>query len=426
VTVVFMRILFLTYFRRKVGGTESYLQAMVPAYLQRGHDIAVCYTDEGPRTRQPFDFPYAVPQWRLEDFGSAGALRRIKDWRPELIFCHGTTDMEFEAEVLKLAPGIFFAHNYVTCISGLKTRKFPAPTPCTRLFGPGCLAQYFPRRCGGLSPITMVKLYREMSQRLKLMRSYVVIATNSSYLSEEYERHGFATHRLPYPVFGDSKRRSRTIRDGAVPYWRLLFVGRMDRLKGGEILLDGLPAIRAGVDRDVELVFVGDGPDRKTWRRKAEQIQSTTSGIRIEFKGWLEKSQVAQAYAEADLLVVPSLWPEPCGVVGVEAGLYSVPSVAFRVGGIPDWLHPGENGFLAPGDPPTAGGLAAAAVRALDPKVHPDLCEGARKLAQSWTLELHCDEFDLLVEKVIRGSFASAGSTSGETPASVSADAERL
>jgi glycosyltransferase involved in cell wall biosynthesis len=419
-----MRILFLTYFRRKVGGTESYLQAMVPAYLERGHAIAVCYTDEGPLNRQPFNFPAKVPQWRLEDFGSGGALQRIKNWRPDLIFCHGTTDMKFEAEVLKLAPGIFFAHNYVTCISGHKTRKFPTPAPCTRLFGPACLAQYFPRRCGGRSPITMLKLYHEQSQRLKLMRSYAVIATNSDYLAEEYQRHGFATHRLPYPAFGDSKQRSRAIRMEAAGVRRLLFVGRMDRLKGGEILLEALLAIRAGIDRDVELVFVSDGPERKAWQRKAEQIQSAVPGIRVTFAGWLEKPQVAQAYAEADLLVVPSLWPEPCGVVGVEAGLYGVPSVAFRVGGIPDWLHSGENGFLAPGDPPTAAGLAEAVVRALDPNIHPILCNGARKLAQSWTMDWHCNEFDLLVEKVIQASFTNVRSATNGTANAVSADAE--
>ncbi|HWX54083.1 MAG TPA: glycosyltransferase family 4 protein [Verrucomicrobiae bacterium] len=423
-----MRILFLTSYRRKIGGTESYLDAIVPAYMRRGNDVGICYTEDGPANRRAFEFPPEIREWQVKVCGAPQTIAQIRDWKPDLIFSHGSTDVEFEAQLLTLAPGVFFAHDYKgTCISGLKAHKFPTPVPCTRLFGPACLVQYFPRRCGGRSPVTMFRLYAKQSSRLRLLRRYAVIATNSEHLTEEYRRHGLIGHRLPYPVFADGKERPRSIRtDESKKRWRILFVGRMDKLKGGQMLLKALPAIRAGVDHDVHLVFVGDGPERKVWQRAAERTQSATSGVEIEFKGWLEKSQVAQAYAEADLLVVPSLWPEPCGVVGVEAGLYSVPSVAFRVGGIPDWLHPGENGFLAPGDPPTAGGLAAAAVRALDPEIHPGLCEGARKLAQSWTLELHCDEFDLLVEKVIRGSFASAGSTSGETPASVSADAERL
>jgi len=161
----------------------------------------------------------------------------------------------------KLAPGIFFAHDYKgTCISGLKARKFPTPAPCNRLFGPACLVQYFPRRCGGRSPITMFRLYAKESHRLKLMRSYAVIATNSEHLTEEYKRHGFISHRLPYPVFADVKERPRAVRTDHGNTWRLLFVGRMDRLKGGQVLLEALPKVRAGIDR----------PGRPVDRRRSE------------------------------------------------------------------------------------------------------------------------------------------------------------
>ncbi len=395
-----MRILFLTYFRRKVGGTESYLQSTVPACLERGHDIAVCYTDEGPLNRQPFDFPNKVPQWGLEDFGSGGALQRIKTWCPDLIFCHGTTDMKFEAEVLKLAPGIFFAHNYATCISGLKTHKFPTPTPCSRVFGPACLLQYFPRRCGGNSPITMMKLYVEQSHRLRLLCSYASIATNSEYLAQEYRRHGLPARCLY--LFAESNAQGCSSGAPGNNVRRLLFVGRMDRLKGGLVLLQALPEIRSLTGCDLQLVLVGDGPERQDWERNGLQIQATKPGIHIEFKGWLEKSQLALEYAAADLLLVPSLWPEPFGLVGIEAGLYGVPAVAFAVGGIPEWLHDGENGYLAPGDPPTAAAFAQAAARALDPKDYQNLRVRTRKLAQRWTLEKHCTDLDLLFASTVR------------------------
>ena len=46
-------------------------------------------------------------------------------------------------------------------------------------------------------------------------------------------------------------------------------------------------------------------------------------------------------------------------MVGIEAGAYGLPAVAFDVGGISDWLIPGFSGELAPGNPPAAEGLAA-------------------------------------------------------------------
>ncbi len=91
-----------------------------------------------------------------------------------------------------------------------------------------------------------------------------------------------------------------------------------------------------------------------------------------------------------DLQVVPSLWPEPFGLVGPEAGLRGVPAAAFSVGGVPDWLIDGVNGYLAPGDPPTATGLAEAIVRCLrDPSEHAELRKGAVKIAEQFSIKSH-------------------------------------
>jgi glycosyltransferase involved in cell wall biosynthesis len=75
--------------------------------------------------------------------------------------------------------------------------------------------------------------------------------------------------------------------------------------------------------------------------------------------------ETAQALDQADLLLVPSLWPEPFGLVGVEAARRGVPAVAFAVGGIPDWLIDGTTGTLVPAQPRTAEPFAAAVVRTL-------------------------------------------------------------
>ena len=102
---------------------------------------------------------------------------------------------------------------------------------------------------------------------------------------------------------------------------------------------------------------------------------------------------------EADLLAVPSVWPEPFGLVGIEAGCVGLPAVAFAVGGIPDWLIPGKSGELAPGDPPTADGLALAIVRALaDPTPLQRLRIGAWEVARTFRPGRHLDELERILD----------------------------
>ncbi|MGB0712861.1 MAG: glycosyltransferase, partial [Gammaproteobacteria bacterium] len=63
-------------------------------------------------------------------------------------------------------------------------------------------------------------------------------------------------------------------------------------------------------------------------------------------------------YERALCTVVPSRWPEPFGMVGVEAMARARPVVAFRAGGIPDWLDDGRTGHLVP--EADTGAMAAA------------------------------------------------------------------
>jgi glycosyltransferase involved in cell wall biosynthesis len=112
--------------------------------------------------------------------------------------------------------------------------------------------------------------------------------------------------------------------------------------------------------------------------------------VRAEFTGWLGSAEKLELLRQSDLLAVPSLWPEPFGLVGIEAGCVGLPAVGFAVGGIPDWLIPGYSGELAPADPPTVEGLAEAIVRALsDPTGHAKLSRGAWEVARRFTLASH-------------------------------------
>jgi glycosyltransferase involved in cell wall biosynthesis len=165
-------------------------------------------------------------------------------------------------------------------------------------------------------------------------------------------------------------------------------VGRLTDLKGGNVLLDALPLAGKILGGLLSLTLVGDGPERRHLEARAR-----AEGVSVRFSGWTSAEVRDQILRTADLLVVPSLWPEPWGLVGLEAARVGVPAVAFAVGGIPEWLDAGQSGELAPADPPTAEGLASAIARALqDPLHYARIRRGAWEQGRRFTIDRHVNE----------------------------------
>jgi len=191
---------------------------------------------------------------------------------------------------------------------------------------------------------------------------------------------------------------------------RLLFIGRMDDLKGGDLAISALPIVASTLRRRVHMVFAGDGPARRKWQELAAEVEFSNSAVRISFIGWQNAYDLTYALDTTDLLVVPSLWPEPYGRVGLEAGRRGVPTAAFAVGGIPEWLTAGRNGALAPADPPTAAGLARAIAECLvTPAHHASLRQGARAMAaQLDDAERHIEILVGILTRVARGDVVPA------------------
>jgi glycosyltransferase involved in cell wall biosynthesis len=182
----------------------------------------------------------------------------------------------------------------------------------------------------------------------------------------------------------------------------------MELLKGGLMLLDSLPIAAAALDRPIELTFGGDGPARDSWTRRAQAISAKEGRVKTVFEGWLGPERIEKLQAASDLLVLPSLWPEPFGRVGLESGFRGLPAAAFAVGGIPDWLSDGVNGYLAPGDPATAGGLADAIVKCLRmPAEHERLRRGAITVAKRFNLHNHMAQLYDLFDQVAGHSGAT-------------------
>jgi glycosyltransferase involved in cell wall biosynthesis len=147
-------------------------------------------------------------------------------------------------------------------------------------------------------------------------------------------------------VPADDAARAETRRVMGIPDGRFVvgWIGRMTGVKRTDVLLRGFRALREdGVD--AVLCMVGDGPDRETVERRARELGIVRSSL---FLGY--QDEVAPYYAAFDALILPSA-NEGTPVSAIEALAGGRPVVATQVGGVPDVVRDGVDGFLVqPGD----------------------------------------------------------------------------
>ena len=141
----------------------------------------------------------------------------------------------------------------------------------------------------------------------------------------------------------------------------ILYVGRLERLKGADTLIEAVAELlrRPGFD-GVRVLMVGgdsgdglrqaDHPDGERGRLEAMAAERGLLG-RLDFLGPVAHAELADLYALADVCVVPSR-TESFGLVALEAQASGTPVVAARVGGLPTVVADGDTGVLVDGHDP--------------------------------------------------------------------------
>jgi len=180
----------------------------------------------------------------------------------------------------------------------------------------------------------------------------------------------------------------------------LLYVGRLEPIKGLETLLDAI-GLLARRGRRVRLVVVGGDADEPRGGHEAglrSRIQTLGIGDLVGFAGPQPQETLRTHYVAADVTVLPSHY-ESFGMVALEAMACGSPVVASRVGGLTTTVRDGVTGFLV-----AEGDVDALAERLETLLADPDLRwrlgrEGVRWAAQHrWpcVAEAICREYALL------------------------------
>jgi glycosyltransferase involved in cell wall biosynthesis len=388
-----MRILIANDGFGDAGGVQSYLDRVASGLIARGHTVAILHRDVRP---EPFAAAttYRLPQFSVAPNGVEAALAAVQRWQPDVCFSHNMDRLEVDRQVAARWPVVKFMHGYLgTCIGGQKQHRFPTAQPCERAFGPACVALYGPRRCGQLSVGKLVDHYRWARRQRSTFSCYRAIVVASEHMKREYVRNGIEPARVHVnPLFPTHDQLP-----GPAPLRldppRVVFLGRLTMLKGVDVLIRAIADASKRSRLTITLAVIGDGPQRFACEKLASALD-----VDAIFCGWIQGAERWDWVRGASLLAVPSTWPEPFGLVGLEAAALGVPAIAFDVGGVREWLRPGDTGFLVPADPPRASQFAAVLVDALsDPARLAAMRPKAIALAREMSLDRHLNSLEQLL-----------------------------
>jgi glycosyltransferase involved in cell wall biosynthesis len=297
----------------------------------------------------------------------------------DVVHLHDVAPFAVVPRLRDLAPVVASVHAYACCTPG--TYYFEPGNECSRPHGPGCVPHMALRGCAhSRDPRDLPRRYRQTTLRRQGLASAHGLIAYSEAISRHLGNNGLGPiHRVR--LFPETPLHVTPVPEDR----RLLFVGRVVQAKGLDVLIDALEGLDATLD------VHGDGWALPSARKRARRL-----GVedRVQFHGWGDEATLRTAYERARAVVVPSLWPEPFGLVGLEAMAHARPTVATATGGIPEWLDDGRTGLLAlPGD---SSSLRHALRRVLDDH---DLATSmgaaaAERLMSHFTAERHITDLE--------------------------------
>ncbi len=332
------------------GGVGAYLLRLSRALADAGHEVGVVHGDARVSARPPGvrEHLFVRDFHRYEDeercSGKAAEVMRWLDtFRPDVVHFQGNNNFVLERECRERWPALKTLHVYDYCPSGNKFHHL-GQAACVHPTSLMCVPRMVYRRCLlSKRPTTIWWHYTRAVDANRNNAEYATLVVASNYVKEHAIRSGYPSAQVEVvPYFTDLPARDDDDVHGT-PI--VLCSGRLVREKGLRRLIEAMTRAHT----PARLVVSGDGPELP-----AARVLARRRGVDAEFLGWVEAPRQAELYRQASVVAVPSIWPEPFGMVGIEAMSHARPVVAFDVGGIREWLDDGVTGYLAPVNDVTA------------------------------------------------------------------------
>ena len=185
----------------------------------------------------------------------------------------------------------------------------------------------------------------------------------------------------------------------------ILGIGRLTYEKGFDLLLDAISLI---VDRYpyLSIKIIGDGPERASLEQQTIKLRLID---KVELMGNISNDDIPKYINAACLVVVPSRYQEPFGIVAVEAALMARPVVAANVGGLAEIVVNNETGLLVEMENSRAFADAIVAILAQPEKTIRMGLAGRLRVQKEFNLAKYVDAYDMLYQQMATNQFPMTG-----------------
>lgn len=355
-----MRILICTnvYPPNFIGGAELIAHYQGKHLIGAGHEVQVFTGNHQPQKGRRYDL-------RSENYDGLTVHRinlSFEDYQPTFVnFSHPRVEQHFSRLLAAFRPDVVHCHNIIgLSVSILHIAKeFGAKVILTLHDHWGfCFKNTIMKengvictdysRCYECQPFIEDGENRHIP--IKMRQDYMALAMGavdafvspSQYLADTYIKAGFPPDKMHIVWNGiDVDKFASINRKPSRGSLRFSFFGYFGRHKGIHTLLEALPLLNSPAG--VQINLIGDGDQRAAYE---QQLRDNGCTDLVKFWGKIENSQVGYAYAETDVLVLPSIWHENQPVSITEAMACGIPVIASNMGGMPELVEDGLNGYI--------------------------------------------------------------------------------
>jgi glycosyltransferase involved in cell wall biosynthesis len=344
---VLMRILHINNTYKNIGGAETYISLITDKFKEKGHDLYYFAIDEEKEVVSNSLLVYRDKYKR--------GIKKYIYW----FFLNPFIYHKLKKFIEKVDPDIIHVHNNgkfsSSVVFAIKSAKCPVIQTVHDLsiICPisDCIMKNG-KECNGGFSIKCVKnhcisnfryLYELFPNRIKLflMKSVIkkFIAPSKS-LYEKMINNGFRnieyiSHFVDLKEWKFNNMKLNQLKN-------ITYVGRLSKAKGISYLINAMPAIISKFP-DTHLNIIGTGPEELYFKKIIDDLNLTDN---VTMRGRLDGEKLKIVFKNADIIVIPSISMETGPIVLFEAMASGCPVVGSNIGGIPDLIEEGKNGYL--------------------------------------------------------------------------------